>query len=230
MFGLFNKNKNNKETAVYQSNTDKYEFKWYDIGEENPFNKKILDIRNLTQTMLSFTRNEAVAISFNKQRHSFGKELINIELPNSKIIYTNLEYPHNGTKMEGAGYKAKCMEDKWDLYFWDGTMYLTRSWTGEIIYKAYTNATETTFTITKIEYSENEYTQADSSLVIDNVHFIVLSHAFGRVFPNRVPKTIITEKEIAIYSFNQFGHNCWYATYDTILDTTVIQRRAEEHE
>lgn len=226
MFGLFKKKKT-QESEANQSQTDEYNFKWYDLGEDNPFNKRVLDIRSLTQSMLSFTKDKAVAELFNKQRHSIGKELIDTKLEGSKTIDTHLEYPHNGSKMEGAGYKAKCMEDKWDIYFWNGIMYLTRSWTGEVIYKAHTTVSDTNFRITKIEYSENEYTHADPSLAIDNVHFIVMSHAFGRPFPHKVPKTLIVEKDIALYSFNQFGHNCWYATYDTILDTTVTTRTTE---
>lgn len=225
MFGLFRKKK--QESEAYQNKPNEYDFKWHDLGKGNPFNKKILDIRSLTQTMLSFTKDKTIAKLFNKQRQSIGEELIDTKLPSSKTISTNLVYPHNGTKMEGAGFKAKCMEDKWDLYFWNGIMYLTRSWTGEVVYKAYTAVAETYFTITKIEYSENQYTQEDPSLVIDNVHFIVMSHAFGRPFPNRVPKKLITEKEIALYSFSQFGHNCWYATYDTIIDTVVIPKETE---
>ena len=227
MFGLFKKKNKGKESESFQNKTEEYDFKWHDLGKDNPFNKKILDIRSLTQTMLSFTSDKEVAVLFNKQRHSIGEKLINVKLEGSKTIPANLEYPHNESKMEGAGYKAKCMEDKWDIYFWNGVMYLTRSWTGEVIYKAHTNVAETNFTITKIEYSENEYTQADPSLVFDNVHFIVLSHAFGRPFPHRVPKTLINEKDIALYSFNQFGHNCWYATYDTILDAIVIPKLTE---
>jgi hypothetical protein len=225
MFGLFKKKK--KESESYQGKAEEYNFKWYDVGESNPFNKRILDIRSLTQTMLSFTSDKEVAVLFNKQRRSIGEELIDIKLNDSKILPANLEYSHNGSKMEGAGYKAKCMEDKWDIYFWNGIMYLTRSWTGEVVYKAHINFSETNFTITKIEYSENEFTQADPSLAIDNVHFIILSHAFGRPFPHRIPKTLINEKDIALYSFNQFGHNCWYATYDTILDAIVIPKRTE---
>jgi hypothetical protein len=223
MFGLFKKKKTESES--YQNKTDEYNFKWYDIGKGNPFNKRILDIRSLTQTMLSFTSDKSVAELFNKQRHSIGKELIDIKLPGSKTIETNLEYPHNGSKMEGAGYKAKCMEDKWDIYFWNEIMYLTRSWTGEVIYKAHTTVSATNFTIRKIEYSQNEYTQVDPTLVIDNVHFIILSHAFGRPFPHRIPKTLTSEKDIALYSFNQFGHNCWYATYDNIINTIITPKQ-----
>ncbi len=225
MFRLFKKKK--EESESFQPKSDEYDFKWYDIGDDNPYNKRILDIRSLTQTMLSFTSDKEIAVLFNKQRNSYGEELINIKLKGSNSILTNLEYPHNGSKMEGAGFKAKCMEDKWDIYFWNGIMYLTRSWTGELIYKAHTNVTATNFIITKIEFIENEYTHADPSLVIDNVHFLVLSHAFGRLYPHRVPRALKTEKEIALYSFNQFGHNCWYATYDNIIDTLITRNNTE---
>src|ERR1700722_18734053 len=118
MFGLF-KNKQ-KESEVSQPKKEEYNFKWYEPGEGNPFNKRILDIRRLTQTMLSFTSDKDVAELFVKRRSSVGEELIGIQMPDSKTISVNLEYPHNGSKMEGAGYRAKCMEDKWDIYFWNG--------------------------------------------------------------------------------------------------------------
>jgi hypothetical protein len=44
MFGLFKRKK--KESESYQRKTDEYDFKWYDLGEGNPYNKKILDIRS----------------------------------------------------------------------------------------------------------------------------------------------------------------------------------------
>jgi hypothetical protein len=227
MFGFFKRKNKRKESEAFQSNTEGYDFKWYDLGDGNPFNKRLLDIRSLTQSLLSFTSDQKVAELFNKLRHSIGEELIDVKPEGAKTITVNLEYPHNGSKMEGAGYKATSMEDKWDIYFWNGIMYLTRSWTGEVIYKAHVTVSAANFTITKIEYAEDEYAHADPSLVIDNVHFIVWSHAFGRVFPHRVPKTLIAEKDIALYSFNQFGHNCWYATYDSIIDTVIIPKEAK---
>lgn len=225
MFGLFKKKKS--ESASYQTNTEEYNFKWYELGEENPFNKKILDIRGFTQTVLSFTSDKKIAELFSKQRHSNGQEFIDIKLKGSKTIQASLEYPHDGSELKGAGYKAGSMEDKWDIYFWDNIMYLTRSWTAELIYKAHITVSENSIEITQIEYLENDYTEADPSLVVDNVHFIVLSHAFGRPFPHRVPETLVNEEEIARYSFDQFGHNCWYATYDKIIDTIIIPESAE---
>jgi hypothetical protein len=218
LLGLFKKKK--KDLAHTHSQTREYKFTWYEIGESNPFNKKVLDIRSLTQYMLSWTKDESVARSFLKLRHSVGQELINAEIYGSKNIEVDLVYPHSGSKIEGAAYKAKCMEDKWDIYGWNGIIYFARSWTGEIIYKAHIKVSDTNFSIYKIEYQPDDYNAQDISFVKNNVHFLIKSLAFGNIYPHKVPVTL-SEKDIALYSFNLFGHNCWYATFDEILDTIV---------
>jgi len=171
--------------------------------------------------MLSWTKDESVARSFLKLRHSVGQELINAEIYGSKNIEVDLVYPHNGSKIEGAAYKAKCMEDKWDIYGWNGIIYFARSWTGEIIYKAHIKVSDTNFSIYKIEYQPDDYNAQDISFVKNNVHFLIKCLAFGNIYPHKVPVTLVSEKDIALYSFNLFGHNCWYATFDEILDTIV---------
>jgi hypothetical protein len=219
MFGLFkNRSKLSKSTPA---NDNTYEFTWYDIGEDNPFNKRILDIRSLTQNTLSSTTDRAVAELFLTLRQSIGSEYIDVDFNGNKSVETKLVYPHNGAKIEGAAYKAKCMEDKWDIYGWNDIIYLTRSWTGELKYKAYISVSNTNFTIYRIEYSPDDYTDNDTALVINNVHFLINTLAFGKVYPHQIPQNIIIEKDIAVYSFSLFGHNCWYATYDNILDTVV---------
>jgi len=219
MFGLFKKKV--KESETFQNADQEYVFTWLDIGEDNPFNKRILDIRSFTQHMLSFTKDKYVAELFNKQRHSIGRELIHTKIPESKTINVNLVYPHNGSKIEGAAYKAKCMEDKWDIYGWNNIIYLTRSWTGEVIYKAFIDVTDTSFEIQKIEYSPDKYNENDQSLVVNHVHFLIKTLALGAIYPHKVPTVLTSEKDIASYSFSQFGHNCWYATYNDVLDVTV---------
>jgi hypothetical protein len=225
MFGLF-KRKTIKESETHQYQNQEYQFKWYELGDENPFNKHILDIRSLTQNTLSFTRDKFVAELFNKQRQGIGQELIGFKMDGSQMLDVNLEYPHNGSKIEGAAYKAKCMEDKWDIYGWNDIIYLTRSWTGAVVYKAFINVSDTNFSVYKIEYVPTEHKQ-DELLAINNVHFLIKTLAFGVVYPHMVPISLSTDKDIALYSFNQFGHNCWYASFDEILDTTLKPRKEQ---
>lgn len=215
MFGLFKKKVRESETLPDQNK--EYQFIWHEVGEGNPFNKRVLDIRSLTEHTLAFTKEKSVAELFNEQRHSVGRELIDFKIPGSKTVTASLVYPHNGSKIEGAAYKAKCMEDKWDIYGWNNIIYFARSWTGEVVYKAFIHVTDTSFEVQKIEYVVDGYNEGDPSLVVNNIHFLLKTLAFGAIYPHKVPAALTNDKDIALYSFSQFGHNCWYATYEDIF-------------
>ena len=216
-----------KESEAHQSRGEEYKFTWYEVDEKNPFNKRILDIRSLTQTMLAFTKDQSVAALFGKLRQSKGEEFIGSKPADAETLNTSLVYPHNGAKLAGAVYKAKCMEDKWDIYGWNDVIYFTRSWTGEVVYKAFLKLTDTELAIYKIEYCLDTFNKGDVSLAVNDVHFLMMTLALGRIYPHKIPKSISVEKEIALYSFAKFGHNCWYATYDDILDTVVKEKKVE---
>jgi len=196
-----------------------YNFKWYEIGDENPFNKRILDCRSYTQNMISTTKNRMIIETFTNLRSSSGKEYVSKTIENCKVIDTNLIYAHNGTHLEGSCFKAKSMEEKWDIYVYDNYFYFVKSWTGELIFKAFAKICESQILINQIEF--NEYKSKDISLIDNNVHFLMMTHAIKKIFPHKVPHNLKTDLEIATYSFAEFGNKCWYATFDNILDTTV---------
>jgi hypothetical protein len=216
MFNFFKKKESKK--PVEQSADPMYNFMWYEVGENNPFNKRILDIRPFTQHMTSTTKDPKIAEAFLRNRASIGKEYTGHEFKNCISIDVKLVYPHNGAKIEGAGYKAKAMEDKWDIYAWNDIIYFVRSWGGELCYKAFITYNDDSFTIYKIEFEGLHTPPIEQSLVINNVHFLISTLAFKAVQPHKIPQQLRTNEEIAAYSFSLFGRNCWYATYDDITD------------
>ncbi|WP_426669404.1 hypothetical protein ACPPVU_24720 [Mucilaginibacter sp. McL0603] len=220
MFSFFKKKDQKKQTE--QKANPLYDFKWYDLGEGNPFNKRILDIRSFTQQMTSTTQNRNVAELFLKNRAGIGQEYIGFRFKNCISIDTELIYRHNGEKVEGSGYKAKVMEDKWDIYAWNDIIYFVRSWTGDVGYKAFITYNHQSFTVYKIEFEGQNAAQSEQSLVINNIHFLLSTLAFKAVQPHKIPGHLITHEEIAAYSFALFGRNCWYATYDDITDITMV--------
>jgi hypothetical protein len=219
MFNFFKKKDQKKQPKA--GIDPMYDFKWYDPGEGNPFNKRILDIRPFTQQMISTTKDHHVADLFLKSRASIGHEYVGFEFKNTISIDTQLLYPHNGNKIEGAGYKAKAMEDKWDIYVWNDIIYFVRSWNGDVGYKAFISYNDKSFTVYKIEFEGQTATNDEQSVAINNVHFLILTLAFKAVQPHKIPEHLVTNEEIAAYSFSSFGHNCWYATYDDVIDTVI---------
>jgi hypothetical protein len=217
MFNWFKRGQQrSKESEVLQQNED-YAFKWYDIGKGNPFNKRILDIRSFTHSKIATTSKKEIAEKYNTLRTSTGEEHIGITIPNSKTIHSNLSYPHNGESLRGVAFKADSMDCKWDIYVYDNYFYFTRSWTGELVYKAFYQISSNAIHIQQIEHSDS----ISSGEAINNVHFLIMSHAMGKPFPHSIPESIFDEKQIAIYSFSQFGNRACYATYEDIFDTTV---------
>lgn len=222
MFGLFKKKqKEIKKPEVLQKEEGNFKFKWYEIGEENPFNKRIIDIRSFTQTMISTSSQQDVAEKYSALRRSLGKEYRGASIPHSKSVSANLKYPHDGAAVEGIVFKADAMEVKWDIYVYDDVFYFTRSWTGNLGYKVTARINADSIELLTIECSSDE----DDLIVINNVHFLIMAHVLGKVYPHMIPKELESENDIALYSFSMFGKKACYATYETITDTVIGVRK-----
>ncbi|HEY5751254.1 MAG TPA: hypothetical protein VIU12_34565 [Chryseolinea sp.] len=214
---LKKKHKEANESEVLQQGEANYTFLWYEIGEGNPFNKRILDIRSFTLSMIATTSRKEIAEKYTSLRSSVGNEYIGIDVPNSKSSLTNLKYPHNGSVLRGAAFKADSMDCKWDIYVYDNIFYFSRSWTGDLVYKATAKINVDSIELTNIEYPS----EIDESIAINDVHFLMMSHAFSRVFPHMIPGALRSENEIARYSFSAFGNKACYASYEPVIDTVV---------
>jgi len=210
MFNLFKKKEKPEQT---------YKFEWHDIGEGNPFNKRILDCRDYTQNTLATTGDKSIAETFNRLRITDGKEYVLQDFKDKVAIETNLKYPPTASPLTDLIFKAESFDEKWDIYVYDYCFYFSRSWTGELVYKAFAIVDTKNVTIFKVELQDNDSTS--KSFAASNVHFLVTTQILKGIIPHRVPTNLKTDMEIAVYSFSQFGNKCWYATYDDILDTVI---------
>lgn len=196
---------------------EEYNFKWYSPGDNNPFNKKVLDIRSFTETIVTTTSTIEVAEKYGELRSSMGEEFIDVKIEDEKNHSVFIEYPHNGDKLEGVVFKANSMECKWDIYIYNNTFYFTRSWTGQLVYKAKVKNLSSKLILTNISY-DKEVGYVDA---LNDIHFLIMSHAMRRQFPHKIPSKFTENKDIALYSFSQFGNRACYATYEDIMDTII---------
>jgi hypothetical protein len=208
--------------ADEESKLEEDKLKWYEIGEDNPFNKKILDIRELTWSWLSTTSDESIARRYIELRGSNGRYLIDASLRNASSVDCNLSYPHNGEIFSGIIFKADSMEVKWDIYVYNNVFYFAKSCTGDLVYKAHAVFSDTEIRINRIEFVADEILKDEPDLAKHNVHFLIMSHALNRMYPHQIPASIPDDpKTIALYSFALFGKRACYATRDGILDIEV---------
>lgn len=145
-----------------------------------------------------------------------GDEYIGMSVNDSIVSPVNLVYPHNGAALEGVVFKADSMDCKWDIYAYNNYFYFTRSWTGELRFRAHFEITSDSIIIDAIEHGKTDTINDAAS----DVHFLLMSHAMGRPFPHKV-LPLANEKDIAQYSFSLFGNRACYACYDDVTDIVV---------
>jgi hypothetical protein len=222
MFGIFKKKKATKNIKKDEAeHTDVGGFKsptWYPIGEGNPFDESILDIRCVTLNLVSTTKDQSIAENFNISRSDDGKQYIDQDIPDGKSFTSNIRYPHNGEELEGVVFKAESMDVKWDIYAYGEWFYFVRSWTSDLVYKVHYQNTGSELVldsiVTSLEAEDN------STVHEQNIHSLMLTHVFGRVWPYNIPKGFESDSEqaIALYLFSQFGCKATIATSANTLE------------
>lgn len=198
------------------------EFRWYEVGPDNPFGIRVLDCRPLTWNLVSTSRSPSVAERYVALRASDGHELVDAPIEDSVHMRTSLELPHNGAPLEGVVSKSDSMEVKWDIYIYDSVFLFARSWSGQLVYRAKAEVGSDAIRIAEIECPRSEVTEAAS-----HVYFLLGTHAMGRVLPHRVPDGVGRDpKEVALWSFGQFGRMACYAAFEDITHLEIAHPTA----
>jgi hypothetical protein len=192
---------------------------WLD-KTSNPFGVRCLDCRIFSRSMLSTTKDPNVAAQFSALRKSTGTQYIGTLPPNVVTVRCDLSYPHNGQSKDGPLFTAEVMEDKWDIFLYDGYLCFVRSWTGDLVFRAKISFTMSQANITVIDANAQVASQ-NSAYIVQQVDFLIKSHLYKREVPHPLPADLPNEiQPIALYSFSQYGRWASFATYE---DTSQIR-------
>lgn len=229
MFGIFKrKKKPTKSAKKDESEHTEVEGvespKWCDVGEGNPFDESILDIRCVTLNLVATTREKSIAENYTASRSDNGEQYIGRDIPDGERFASNIRYPHNGEKLEGIVSKAESMDVKWDIYAYGEWFYFVRSWTSDLVYKVHYENTGSELVLDYIVTSADEH--GNSKLHEQNIHSMMLTHVLGRVWPYKIPKEFETSdgKDIALYLFSKFGCKATIATHANILNVELVEK------
>lgn len=102
----------------------------------NPHRVDLWDCAMFSQSMNSTTKDPGVAAQFTRLRASTGVERRDQLPANASVTDCTLYYPIAQALSDGALFKATEMEDKWDIYLFHPHIYFSRSWSGQLIYRA----------------------------------------------------------------------------------------------
>jgi hypothetical protein len=185
--------------------------------ERNPFGILLLDVRPLTQTAASWTKDPSIVEQYGAQRENNGLSLVVTAIDDAEVIECGLSFDLPRPTDEGPVFKAQCMEDKWDIYNYAGNLLFARSWTGQLIFRALIAPDADNLVITAIQ-SHKDYAQQAAQ----HVAFLVMSHLEGIPFPHMLPAVIPDDpSEMALASFHLFGRRALYATHEDILTMKI---------
>jgi hypothetical protein len=188
--------------------------------DQNPFGLRVLDCRPFCTTMISTTKDPKIALSFNRLRGSTGVEHRAQHPADPVTVPCLLSYPFRAESTDGRLFVAGQMEDKWDIYLHDGTLFFARSWTGDLVYRAAIEFRGGEAVVTAAEASRSRVGD-DLTLAVRVVDFLVKSHLYRKEVPHPLPHGLLDDKKtIAVYSFSEYGRWGSYACFE---DTTTAK-------
>lgn len=179
----------------------------------NPFGMRVLDCRPITHKHVSVTSSQEIADRFASLRHASGNEHVGTAPPGAQVFRCELVYP-TLVMSHGPVFRASAMEDKWDIFFFDGYLYFARSWSGNLILRARVEAADE-LRVTAVEGpSDGRRDGVNTPLSVIDVDFLIKSHLFRQEIPHGVPLEIPNDPStVATWSMSAFGRWASFATY-----------------
>lgn len=185
---------------------------------ENPFGVELLDCRRFSQGMTATTGDREVAESFLRLRGSDGGEHRGRSPEDAGCCECDLRYPQVQMP-DGPLFKAEEMEDKWDIYRFDGHLYFARSWTGKLMYRARIELSGSETVVTVVE-APRALLEQDPPYLVQVVDYLMRSHVDRQLVPHPLPPSLGRDpNQLALFSFSQYGRR---ALFGTFADTTRL--------
>jgi hypothetical protein len=94
--------------------------------DQNPFGLRVLDCRPFSTSMISTTKDAAIAAKFTYLRTTTGEEHKGKSPDDALTVRCDLRYPLSSEPKDGPLFLAEQMEDKWDIYLHDGHLFFAR--------------------------------------------------------------------------------------------------------
>jgi hypothetical protein len=182
---------------------------------DNPWNVPLLDVRPVTLTMVSTSKdahNAANAVSF---RNSDGTEFIGQEPKLALRAAARLTFRIDRMLAEGVLFVPGQMEHKWAIFYHRRKIIFVRSWLREVAIVADVEEQGSSVEITAIHGGFGNGPQ-DNQLNERIVDFILRSHVLAAPYPAPLPAEMGPPGQAALWCFSMFGNRASLATMHTI--------------
>jgi hypothetical protein len=185
---------------------------WIDASE-NPWGINMLDLRSITQEMISTSQDPQMAtnaVSYNGQD---GTRFWGIQPGNQKIISSDLSLPIDKYLLPGVLFTPHIMEHKWAIFFDGEYLIFVRSWLKEVFVIAKTSQKDNRLIIENIM---GEFNTDDSPGMTKSVlNFLLISHCMNEVVPAPLPKELASDtRKAGFWAFSNYGKMAYFGSFD----------------
>ena len=205
-----------EESDKTEEQENKYQLPWI-AADENPWKVSILDLRPISQRMLSTSKDSQMA----ENAVSYGQEdgLVFLEqTPQSEQSFeTNFSFPIDDTLERGVLFIPSKMEQKWAIYYHENKLLFIRSWLREVYVIAETVQENKQVIITKIH---GEFTEDESQAFTEStLKFLIHSHVLGEIVPAPLPQDMKESTDAAgLWSFSTYGNMAHFGHFESDLN------------
>lgn len=197
---LFGKGKNNKS----EKKKNQYKLNWVQPNQ-NPWNIELLDLRPISQTMLSSSKDPKIASNALSYNQEDGLIFLSQNLKSNKSTESNLSFPIDSKLENGVLFIPSTMENKWAIYFHQNKILFIRSWLREVFVIAETTQENNQLIVKKIngEFTGNETKEFTESVL----KFLIHSHVLQEIVPAPIPIEFKGDTDSAgLWAFSSFGN------------------------
>ena len=104
---------------------------WIEAAD-NPWNVRLLDVRPVTQHMLSTSKNPLFATNAISFLQDDGTGFIGVPPASDRMIPAELRYNVDPCLVEGILFRPEAMEHKWAIFYHGGRILVIRSWLRQV--------------------------------------------------------------------------------------------------
>lgn len=188
---------------------------WVEAAE-NPWGVRLLDVRAVTENMISTSSDPQCAANALSFGGDDGSAFVAEEPIVPRKAKAHLQYRVDGPLADGALFIPWEMEQKWAIFHRQGRILFVRSWTRKLHAVATVETHDGYVEITEIE---GAFTDADEDpeftpRVLD---YLLRSHALRFVYPAPLPEGMEeSPQKAALWCFHMFGNRARCATSEPV--------------
>lgn len=193
-----------QEKEQKEESSDEIKLSWI-AAAENPWGYDLLDLRPFSQTMISTSGNQQMAMNAISYGGESGTSFFGLRPKNTKTIAANISFKIDQALYPGVLFTPDTMENKWAVYFHGEFLIFIRSWLREVLVVAKTIQKDNQLIVESItgEFTEDESPEFTKAIL----NFILISHSIGEIIPAPIPVELQNDTDLASkWAFSTYGN------------------------